>query len=151
MNTIGLNSNIADLALIVAKLKKAEATAELWASGEDNITDKYAYKYGLMVGQVNAVVDALETRLMLIEKALEIQKPAVTEEKPRGVDFLEASGYYESVVNDVKAAADYDDAIATLTEWFNDLDRGYELGSGYLELRVHAVLAYGFFDRNGWL
>jgi hypothetical protein len=79
MNTIELNSNIADLALIVAKLKKAEATAELWASGEDNITDKYAYKYGLMVGQVNAVVDALESRLALIEKALEIQKPAVTE------------------------------------------------------------------------
>ena len=151
MNTNGLNSNIADLALIVAKLKKAESTAELWAAGEDNITDKYAYKYGLMVGQVNAVVDALETRLIIIQKALEIQKPAVTEEKPRGVDFLEASGYYESVVNDVKGAATYDDAIEALIEWFNDLDRSYELGSGYLELRVHALRAYGFFDRNGWL
>ena len=151
MNTNGLNSNIADLALIVAKLKKAESTAELWAAGEDNITDKYAYKYGLMVGQVNAVVDALETRLIIIQKALEIQKPAVTEEKPRGVDFLEASGYYESVVNDVKGAATYDDAIGALTEWFNDLDRSYELGGGYLELRVHAVKAYKFFDENGML
>ena len=151
MNTNGLNSNIADLALIVAKLKKAESTAELWAAGEDNITDKYAYKYGLMVGQVNAVVDALETRLAIIGKALEIEKPAVTEEKPRGVEFLEVSGYYESVVNDVKGAVTYDDAIATLTEWFNDLDRGYELGSGYLELRVHAVSAYKFFDENGML
>ena len=151
MNTNGLNSNIADLALIVAKLKKAESTAELWAAGEDNITDKYAYKYGLMVGQVNAVVDALETRLAIIGKALEIEKPAVTEEKPRGIEFLEVSGYYESVLNDVKGAVTYDDAIEALIEWFNDLDRSYELGSGYLELRVHALRAYGFFDRNGWL
>ena len=150
MNTNGLNSNIADLALIVAKLKKAESTAELWAAGEDNITDKYAYKYGLMVGQVNAVVDALETRLAIIGKALEV-KPAVTEEKPRGIEFLEVSGYYESVLNDVKGAVTYDDAIEALIEWFNDLDRSYELGSGYLELRVHALRAYGFFDRNGWL
>jgi len=153
MNTMFLKSDIADLATIVSKLKKAEATAELWAAGEDNITDKYAYKYGCMIGQVNAVVDALESRLALIEKTLVMGDKSTkhTAEKPRGIEFLEASGYYESVLNDVKGAATYEDAIEALTEWFNDLDRGYELGGGYLELRRHAVQAYKYFDEKGML
>jgi len=153
MNTMFLKSDIADLATIVSKLKKAEATAELWASGEDNITDKYAYKYGCMIGQVNAVVDALESRLALIEKTLVMGDKSTkqTAEKPRCVDFLENSGYYESVLNDVKGAVTHEDAIATLTEWINDLDRGYELGSGYLELKRHAIQAYKYFDEKGML
>ena len=153
MNTMFLKSDLTELAQIVAKLKESESTAEMWAASADNISDKYAYKYGVMIGRVNAAVDALESRLALIEKTLVMGDKSTkhTAEKPRCIDFLKVSGYYESVLNDVKGAATYDDAIEALIEWFNDLDRSYELGGGYLELRVHAVSAYKFFDENGML
>lgn len=150
MNTMFLKSDLAELAIIVERLKESEAIAEKWAAGEDNVTDKYAYKYGVMIGRVRATVDAFESRLALLEKSLTMGS-ANTAEKPRGIQFLETSGYYESVLNDVKGAATYDEAILALTEWFNDLDRGFELGSDYEAVKVHAVLAYGYFDKNGML
>jgi hypothetical protein len=73
MNTLFLKSDLEQLALIVAKLKESEATAEKWAAAEENISDKYAYKYGVMIGRVNAIADAFESRLKIIEESLEIE------------------------------------------------------------------------------
>lgn len=153
MNTMFLKSDLAELAVIVSKLKESEATAEMWAASADNITDKYAYKYGVMIGRVNATVDALESRLALIEKTLVMGDKSTkhTAEKPRCIDFLKASGYYESVLNDVKGAATYDEAIDALIEWFNDLDRSYELGGDYTAIKLHAVIAYNYFNEKGML
>ena len=70
MNTMFLKSDLAELALLVEKLREAEAAAEKWAAGEDNITDKYAYKYGVMLGRTRALADAFQSRLDLINKTL---------------------------------------------------------------------------------
>ena len=70
MNTMFLKSDLAELALLVEKLKEAESVAEKWAAGEDNIADKYAYKYGVMLGRTRALVAAFESRLELINKTL---------------------------------------------------------------------------------
>jgi len=73
MNTMFLQSDLTELAILVEKLKESESVAEKWAAGEDNITDKYAYKYGVMCGRVRALVDAFEGRLSLLNKSLEMQ------------------------------------------------------------------------------
>ena len=70
MNTMFLKSDLAELALLVEKLREAEAAAEKWAAGEDNITDKYAYKYGVMLGRTRALADAFQSRLDIINKTL---------------------------------------------------------------------------------
>ena len=140
----------AELAQIVERLKLSETIAEKSAADEDNITDKYAYKYGVMIGRVSATVDAFESRLALLEKSLTMGS-ANTAEKPKGIEFLESSGYYDVVLNDVKGAVTYDDAIIALIEWFNDLDRSFELGPDYEAVKAHAVLAYSYFDKNGML
>ena len=150
MNTMFLKSDLAELALLVEKLKEAESVAEKWAAGEDNITDKYAYKYGVMLGRTRALADAFQSRLDIINKTL-VMGSANTAEKPKGIEFLASSGYYDAVLNDVKGAATYDDAILALVEWFNDLDRSFELGPDYEAVKVHAVLAYSYFDKNGML
>lgn len=72
MNTLFLKSDLAELALLVEKLKESETVAEKWAAGEDNITDKYAYKYGVMLGRTRALVDAFESRLSILNKSLEM-------------------------------------------------------------------------------
>ena len=70
MNTMFLKSDLAELALLVEKLKEAESVAEKWAAGEDNITDKYAYKYGVMLGRTRALADAFQSRLDILNKTL---------------------------------------------------------------------------------
>ena len=70
MNTLFLKSDIEELRSIVEKLKQAQASAEMWSAGEDTEIDKYAYKYGAMVGQVNSAVDSFESRLALLETSL---------------------------------------------------------------------------------
>ena len=70
MNTMFLKSDLAELALLVEKLKEAESVAEKWAAGEDNIADKYAYKYGVMLGRTRALAAAFESRLEILNKTL---------------------------------------------------------------------------------
>lgn len=149
MNTMFLKSDLQEIATIVARLKQAESAAEKWAAKDDTVTDKYAYKYGAMIGQVNSVVYALEVRLGLLERSLEMGITKIAEKKPLSIQFLETSGYYESVLSDVKYAGSYDDAILALTDWFNDLDRDFELGSDYRALKDHAVQALSYFNTNG--
>jgi len=72
MNTLFLKSDLAELAVLVEKLKESESVAEKWAAGEDNITDKYAYKYGVMLGRCRALADAFESRLQILNKSLEM-------------------------------------------------------------------------------
>jgi hypothetical protein len=70
MNTMFLKSDLEELAFLVEKLRESEAIAEKWAAGEDNITDKYAYKYGVMLGRTRALADAFESRLDILNKSL---------------------------------------------------------------------------------
>ena len=149
MNTMFLKSDLQEIATIVARLKQAESAAETWAAKDDTVTDKYAYKYGAMIGQVNSAVYALEVRIGLLERSLQLGITETAEVKPLSIQFLETSGYYESVLSDVKYAGSYDDAIEALIEWFNDLDREFELGSDYEALRNHAVQALSYFNTNG--
>ena len=149
MNTMFLKSDLQEIATIVARLKQAESAAETWAAKDDTVTDKYAYKYGAMIGQVNSAVYALEVRLGLLERSLEMGITKIAEEKPLSIQFLETSGYYESVLSDVKYIGSYDDAILALIDWFNDLDRSGELGPDYRALKDHAVQALSYFNTNG--
>ena len=70
MNTIFLKSDLAELEVLIEKLKESEATAEKWAADEDSITDKSAHKYGIMLILTRNLADAFQLRLDILNKTL---------------------------------------------------------------------------------